>query len=51
MFGLKKNGEGGKSHLKCDRKPGLHPGNCFKKYHTLKIYKNYLYNEKKYSTL
>jgi len=24
---------------KCQRKPGLHPGLCFKKYHTLKNYK------------
>ncbi|XP_011135111.1 piggyBac transposable element-derived protein 4 isoform X2 [Harpegnathos saltator] len=23
----------------CERKPGLHPGNCFKRYHTLKSYK------------
>lgn len=23
----------------CDRKPGLHPGECFKKYHTLKKFK------------
>jgi hypothetical protein len=22
----------------CQRKPGLHPGSCFKKYHTLKNY-------------
>lgn len=24
----------------CSRKPGLHPGDCFKKYHTMKKYKN-----------
>lgn len=23
----------------CERKPGLHPGECFKRYHTLKDYK------------
>jgi hypothetical protein len=23
----------------CKRKPGLHPGNCFKKYHTQQNYK------------
>lgn len=24
----------------CEKKPGLHPGECFKRYHTLKIYKS-----------
>lgn len=40
----KRTGEGGRKRTKfhcttCENKPGLHPGFCFEKYHTVKKYK------------
>ena len=44
MVCIRRNEKGGRRETifygeTCKRKPGLHPGDCFKKYHTQKNYK------------